>query len=141
MLVRAVGLALTPAAASTKSATGPKATLCVCTSAERRLPQPQPWPAPEPQSYPQPALLARALAPTPPLAHMYQGDFLKEADEDVGKMAAVLEAAPANMHMSLQQARPATDTRRARRHTPRKTREPRPAARPPHPPPTYPHRA
>ena len=141
MLVRAVGLALTPAAASTKSATGPKATLCVCTSAERRLPQPQPWPAPEPQSYPQPAPLARALAPTPPLAHMYQGDFLKEADEDVGKMAAVLEAAPANMHMPLQQARPATDTRRARRHTPRKTREPRPAARPPHPPPTYPHRA
>ena len=31
-------------------------------------------------------------------------------------MAEVLEAAPANLHMSIQQARPATDTRR---HSPR----------------------
>jgi hypothetical protein len=84
----------------------------------------------------QSAVRAPGPGPRPnptPGAYTYQDDFLKEADEDVGKMAAVLEAAPANLHMSLQQARPATDTRRARRHTPRKMREPHPASRPPHP--------
>ena len=48
-----------------------------------------------------------------------QGDFLKEADEDMGKIAAVLEATPANMQTSLQQARPTTETRRPARHTAR----------------------
>ena len=39
----------------------------------------------------------------------YQDTFLKEADEDVGKMGATLDAAPAAMHISiLMQARPAT---------------------------------
>ena len=100
---------------------------------------------------PDPAV-ARAPRPSPrpsltPGTYIHQGDFLKEADEDVGKMAEVLEAAPANLHMSIQQARPATathaDTRRARWHTrqqqhpPRWSCEPRPAARPPHPPPTH----
>ena len=52
-------------------------------------------------------------------------------------MAAVLEAVPANMHMSIQQARPATAAPPARavtnvacrsQHPTRKTREPRRAA-------------
>ena len=49
-------------------------------------------------------------------------------------MAAVLEAVPANMHMSIQQARPATAAPPVRAVTPRsqhptrKTREPRRAA-------------
>ena len=65
--------------------------------------------------------LARDLAPTraPWLAHIFQGDFLKEADADVGKIAAVLDATPANMRMSLQEARPTTETRRPARHTAR----------------------
>ena len=52
------------------------------------------------------------LALTPTLARtIYQDDFLKEADEDVSKMAVLLnvalEAAPVDMHMSIQQARAA----------------------------------
>ena len=66
---------------------------------------PNPGQQPNPRAYPQPAPLAQTLAPTPPLCRIYKDDFLKETDEDVGKMAAVLQAAPANMHMSIQQAR------------------------------------
>ena len=58
-------------------------------------------------------------------------------------MAAVLEAVPANMHMSIQQARPATAAPPARAVTPAvaapDTQDARAAPRrkPPHPLPTY----
>ena len=49
----------------------------------------------------------------------YQDIFLKEAYEDVGKMGATLDAAPAAMHMSiLMQARPAIPVPTVS-HTPR----------------------
>ena len=58
-----------------------------------------------------PELPAARASPGPsphprPLAHMFQGDFLKEADADVGKIAAVLDATPASMRASLQEVRP-----------------------------------
>ena len=58
--------------------------------------------APLPDPHPSPTPLARTI---------YQDDFLKEADEDVSKMAVLLnvalEAAPVDMHTSIQQARAA----------------------------------
>ena len=92
---------------------------------------PNPGQQPNPRAYPQPAPLAQTLAPTPPLCRIYKDDFLKETDEDVGKMAAVLQAAPANMHMSIQQAGPTTAAPPARAVTQggRRTRHARRASR------------